>query len=315
MLTEPMYKGARVTVTPKTGPKYEGWLVGEIPEGILLALDEDLHHVRLVKDFEKLETDPRTGHSQLQYPNARELEDLLRSTAAIISRPLKLALERIDFQCLHAFCYEASFLRADIERADWIAPPWHTQPLPPGAAVLQVRTALRAMQAHQDVYHTFRDSGIGELLEEFGPFLAHLPPDATLPHYDLQFETHDTLVSDLEAAREKPWTNQRHQALLKEAHDVVGTARASLTERPSAAPPLPSDDSTVVSRWVGPSLRILAGTGLAAANAAIAITAGLTATIMTIGTTAVPAYVGVATSLSAGFIQAADGLEKLGRRK
>ena len=75
------------------------------------------------------------------------------------------------------------------------------------------------------------------------------------------------------------------------------------------------DDSTPFSRWFGPSLRVLAGTGLATANAAVGVTAGLTATIATIGATAVQTYVGVATSIYTGLAQVADGPEKIGRRK
>ncbi|SJM94627.1 hypothetical protein CRENPOLYSF1_560003 [Crenothrix polyspora] len=73
------------------------------------------------------------------------------------------------------------------------------------------------------------------------------------------------------------------------------------------------DDSTPFSRWFGPSLRVLAGTGLAAANAAVGVTAGITATITTLGSLGVPTYVGVATSIYTGLSQVADGLEKIGR--
>ena len=122
----------------------------------------------------------------------------------------------------------------------------------------------------------------------------------------------------MEARRDQRWTSTTHRASLEAAEAtrtrlIVEAAKGR--ERAGEERSQQPADATVLSRWIGPSLRVLIGTGLATANAAIGVTAGLTATIATIGATAVPTYVGVATSIYTGLAQAADGLEKIGRHK
>ena len=114
------------------------------------------------------------------------------------------------------------------------------------------------------------------------------------------------------------WTMQKHRTSLVAAEEtrtrlIVEASADRENERADKAEK--PDDSTPLSRWIGPSLRVLAGTGLTVANAAIGVTAGLATAITTIGGTAVPTYVGVATSIYTGLTQVSDGLEKIGRRK
>src|SRR5262249_17248991 len=153
----------------------------------------------------------------------------------------------------------------------------------------------------REVYDTIDERGLTEILNEYGPRLARLPPDLTIPAYDLEFESREDLTSALQDARESAWTGSRHRELLEAAeatrHNLMEEASRARGQTDGSAR---AEDSTMMSRWFGPSLRILAGTGLAAANAAVGVTAGLTATVATIGATTVPTYVGVVTSVYTG---------------
>ncbi len=107
----------------------------------------------------------------------------------------------------------------------------------------------------------------------------------------------------MEATRDQRWTSTTHRASLEAAEAtrtrlIVEAAKGR--ERAGEERSQQPADAIVLSRWIGPSLRVLIGTGLATANAAIGVTAGHTATIATIGATAVPTYVGVATSIYTG---------------
>ena len=175
--------------------------------------------------------------------------------------------------------------------------------------------ADRSVTLHEEVYYALDNSGLIELLEEFGPRLARMPADFVLPAYDLELQRRDKLISSLEEARNRLWNGSIHRESLQAAEATRNELIANVVGSDTRSPDKDNGDATFSSRWAGPSLRILAGSGLAIANAAVGVTAGLAATIATIGATTVPTYVGVLTSIYTGLTQAADGLEKISRSK
>lgn len=317
MLTDLKTRGAWTSIQDDDGHKVEGWLVGEVPEGVLLAMDEELHDIRLVRNVSLQMYDYQRALPGLRYENADALNDQLRQTGKAVSAPMRRAIANIKFDRLHDFGHRGSELRRAIVE-------WRNGPLPSDRSDRAELMAYLAAQAdrstalHRNVYETLDSSGVTPILAEFGPQLAKLPPELTIPAYDLEFESRRDLAGSVEATRDLPWSPERHNGALNSAEAtrdrlMFATAEARSPER--AGPVERPDDSTPFSRWFGPSLRVLAGTGLAAANAAVGVTAGLTGSVVTLGATAVPTYVAVITSMYTGLAQVAEGLEKIGRRR
>lgn len=312
-------RGSWVTVHGPGDRMISGWLMGEIPQGLLVALDEKLTDVRLVSKYKSIHYNYEKAHPDLYYKNAEELRARLREVNSAMSPQLERAFSRLRYDRLHAFSYRSSLVRnqlGGLEHGERLYD-YDESALTDLMGFLVARTD-QAIGLHREVYDTFEDSGLAELMSEYGPKLAELPAELTLPADDLRFENRETLTSVLENSRERPWSTAKHRSALDQAEatrtrlllKAMESRRADeRTEKPR------SENSTPWSRWIGPTLRVLAGTGLAAANAALGITAGLTATVATIGATSVPIYVGVATSIYTGSVQVAEGLEKIGRSK
>jgi hypothetical protein len=63
-------KGAWVTVSCRAGSPVKGWLIGEILQGLLIALDENLQDVRLVSEYGSIAYDYKKVLPKLRYKNA-----------------------------------------------------------------------------------------------------------------------------------------------------------------------------------------------------------------------------------------------------
>jgi hypothetical protein len=313
-------RGFWVTISQYKKETIEGWLIGEIPQGILVALDEDLSDVRLVSapDGYAMTYHRQKRLSKLSVEKAREVRAELRNTNRVISDPMRGAISRIKFDRLHQFGHRSAELNKQIHDAMDLLKDRVRASTPRSEFMrFMIAQADRSTALHREVYETLEESGLTAILEEFGPKLARLPPELTIPAYDLEFESRKELISSIESTREEHWSGKKHRVSLEAAEEtrtrlIIDATREH--DHESATKSERSDDSNLFSRWIGPSLRVLVGTGLATANAAVGLTAGLTTTIVTIGATVVPTYVGVATSIYTGLAQVADGLEKIGRR-
>ena len=314
-----MERGIWVTIGRDKGDVVKGWLLGEIPQGLLVALDENLADVRLVTEYYSISYNHEKKLSKLHIDEAEQVQEELQSLSNEISEPMRNAVSKIKFDRLHQFGHRSAELRNQIYRVENQRERWNIGITPRDELIgFLLAQADQSTALHKDVYETFEDSGITSILDEFGPKLTHLPAELTLPAYDLEFSSREDLESTLKSAQEHHWTVKKHRDSINTAEEirmrliVEGTKESKGRSKSKLEKP---DDSTLFSRWFGPSLRIIAGTGLATANAAVGITAGLTITIATIGATAVPAYVGIATSIYTGLTQVADGLEKINRCK
>jgi len=293
--------------------------MGEIPQGLIIALDEDLTDIRLVPEYYSIGYDHEKKLSKLSFENADEVHDELRNTNDAISDPMRVAISKMRFDQLHKFGHLSAQLRWKIHRAERDQRMYRIDSTPRDELIgFLTAQADRATALHRDVYETFEEAGLAAILDEFGPRLTRLPAEITIPAYDLEFSSKEDLTSTLVLTRDQRWTEKGHRASLEAAEETRAQLIVESTkehDQEGEAISKEHDDSTPLSRWFGPSLRVLAGTGLVTANAAVGVTAGLTTTIATIGATAVPTYVGVATSIYTGLTQVADGLEKIGRRK
>jgi len=317
-------RGTWVTLRSDEIGEVSGWLVGEIPQGVLVAPGDDLRDIRLVPYASRSTSihwdREKKVHPQLRREHAEKYEKELRELAPEVFDRTRRAISRMDFNQLHRFDHQASAMRQEIRDRDYdlyrgIRYNGSGREELLGYLAAQVdRTAA----LHRDVYESFEESGLADVVGVFGPRLANIPPKFTIPAYDLEFQDEKELTASLESSRENHWTASEHRVALSqaEAKRTQLLAETGLgAPKETETPPRKSEDANFFSRWGGPSLRILAGTGLAAANVAIGLTAGLTGAVATIGATAVPTYVGVVTSVYTGLIQVADGLEKVGRSK
>jgi hypothetical protein len=278
-----------------------------------------LEDVRFVSNYTSINYDHKKSLPKLKIDNAREIQEEMWRTNEAILEPMQDAISRIKFDRLHEFCRHSKELKQLLYRAKMEEREWDRYQTPPHELINSlIVQADRSTSLHREVYETLEDSGLTEVIEEYGPTLSRLPAELTIPAYDLEFETSEELTSSLESTWDQPWTRKRHRAFLKEAEETrIRLMRGNMKEhdKQDEANSEKTDDSTLFSRWIGPSLRVLVGTGLAIANTAVGVTAGITTTIATIGATAVPTYVGVATSIYTGLAQVSDGLEKIGRSK
>jgi hypothetical protein len=321
-------RGAWVTVGRDGKRDVEGWLIGQISEGLLIAADDELEDVRVVSDFDSIQVAADKRLPGISAKALRRTREKLRRADSAVSADLRKAISLIRFDRLHQFGHRSAELVRAIHRATYL----HTHQRPRRSSQEDSRPLREDMQTgrvdlinfmlaqgdrsadlHREVFETLNESGLTKVLDEHGPELARLPPEFTIPAYDLDFVSRKELTSALKATRKERWTARKHSAALEAAEDT--RSRLLLEGAGYRNQPERVDDATSLSRWVGPSLRVLSGTGLAVANVAVGLTAGLTGSVFTIGATAVPTYVGVATSIYTGLAQVADGLEKIGRRK
>lgn len=316
-------RGVWVTFSSDGPGEIEGWLIGEIPQGSLISLDDELTHIRLVERGTWLMAsyDHRKRLSKLAYDNSTELEQRLHDVNVDLSRQLRSVLSKVRYDKLQMFCRASFKIASEIRRGEAQAyENMRNQDFGYAEDELVnffIAQVDRSTAMHAEVYEMFEDCGLSDVLDEFGGELSVFPAELVIPAHDLEFEAKDELVSAFESTKDENWTSTKHRNFLKAATDAryeflhLHSKKDNYIDGAQKE----SDDSTSLSRWIGPSLRILAGTGLTAANAALGVTAGLTTTIATIGATAVPTYVGVATSLYTGLAQVSEGLEKIGRRK
>ena len=175
-----------------------------------------------------------------------------------------------------------------------------------------------AVSLSDELYSALAKTGLGNAIGSFGSDLATLPTQYALPNLDGTFNK--DVVRDLPAGGSQPvWTMGRQKVLRDAASDKLtrmsGSANAPLESveahqtakhRLFSASSFPSK-----TKFAGASLRIAVGTGLTVGNLALGVSAGLADTLFSVGATALPVYVGLATSAYTGLVQIADGLEKI----
>ncbi|MGY3171586.1 hypothetical protein ACVWYU_000960 [Pseudomonas sp. TE12234] len=289
----------------------EGWLVGELPQGLLVATEKQLDFPLLVRRSSWRSTSydhKRPKHPTLFREDAGELQERMFDLEGVLQPPLEKAFRRLDFHQLVKFSQRADELR------------WHaydTEHIADLVGLVASKTDA-ALRLHEDVFLALEDSGLLEALQENASDLRSIPREFLLPAADLEFQSEDELIAHVSDKAESLSISKHKEQLdlaFARRDNLILRSRNRTPSKASEEPPKKESDATLLSRWAGPTLRIIAGTGLASANAALGITAGLTSNLVSIEATVVPVYVGVATSIYTGIGQVADGLEKIGRSK
>lgn len=306
--------GVWVKLTPRDGgPQSEGWLVGSTSQGILVTAGNNVDALHLVRDYASISYDHNRRHPGIpRKDELRTIQYKIDKTSEELEAEYEKAFNQLNYNRIRSINLALVRVRNDLDRLDrfrWFEPDAISGDLKLGYILARVDDVVAL---HRNLFQEFQISGVIQVTEKTQEKLADVPVRYLIPEEDVRLIPIEKLDEYLRLT-EEGWSQSRHERALQKAERL----RFEMLE--PRIPELPEekvdDGSTFFSRWLGPSLRVIGGTALATGNAALGITAGLTTTITTIGATAVPVYLGVAGSIWTGLSGAADGLEKIGRRK
>ncbi|SJM94626.1 hypothetical protein [Crenothrix polyspora] len=161
-------RGVWVRINRYKGETVEGWLIGEIPQGLLIALDKDLKDLRLVSEYYSISYNHENKLSTLSIENATEVRDELQAISEAISVPMKNAISRTKFDKLHQFCHHSAELSWQIRQGEHEA--FQGIDSEPRGELMGFLLAQvdRSTALHREVYETFEDCGLTAILDEFG---------------------------------------------------------------------------------------------------------------------------------------------------
>jgi hypothetical protein len=297
----------------------DGSLRGELPDGYLISLDREGRDIRLIRNVYSVDYHRDRELAAFAPEDGKSLDEELRRLNELLQPSMDRALRTVDYRKLRDFSEKAPGVARRINqqmRQRETEEAVHIEPDVDEFLSFLQSQADRAVDLHGEVYREFEDSGFTGVVSEFGQRLSHLPQTAALPLADA---TPSLAPEMLRPTERKAWTAERHRALLAGAENLRSQLAFSVWASHRGGKTMGPEPETAPSargqflEWCGAGLRILAGSGLAVGNGALGITAGLTTTMLTIGATAVPAYVGIATSIYTGLTQVAEGLEKISK--
>ncbi len=312
--------GRRIVVQLANGTTVEGWYYGQIPQGLLISEDLSGERIRLVSQPWKSQSFPEGPLAKFAEPDLAEEEHAIDRLSDKLTSRLKRALRRLDYRPLQRFADRASQIRAQIYHAQHnvsrlIDLPEDSQ------SELAAFTASRldeVIELHSEVFAELEESGVAEIVAESSEEISFIPIRYTLPAID-GMDGYDPWTGiEIDSTHQGLlWSAREHRQQLDAAREVKQQVIIrAIMRRPDATEGPESDEPKrprgTVLRYFGASLQILMGTGLATGNVGLALTAGLTSTIATIGAALVPTYVGVGTSICVGMVQVSDGLGKIG---
>lgn len=252
------------------------------------------------------------GPSATFVPDMNELQDKLRSLDSAISERMKRAISRLNFPPFANFSNRAESIRGEISHFEYNLhrrSEFDHDDLTDIIAFSGSRLQ-DSIDLHSSIFDELDHSGIIEIVDSEHKDISRIPSRFILPMIDGAQVREEEVGDD-----SLNWSHERHRSLLGNARRLREDLLTDSLFRSGRDTEQPDEQGGGGKWWryAGASLRVLAGTGVAVGNTGLALTAGLTSTIVTIGATAVPTYVGVLGSICAGLAQAADGLEKIGQ--
>jgi len=289
---------------------------GQIPQGLLISLDPEGEDIRLLDRWTHLTFHWDRPRASFALPDGDEIERRLQAIEIMLKERLQEPLNTVDYRTLRKIATRAEALRSQLQQSDE-----HAMAIASSEDRLSspdYANLTTAVSLSDELYSALAKTGLGNAIGSFGSDLATLPTQYALPNLDGTFNK--DVVRDLPAGGSQPvWTMGRQKVLRDAASDKLtrmsGSANAPLESveahqtakhRLFSASSFPSK-----TKFAGASLRIAVGTGLTVGNLALGVSAGLADTLFSVGATALPVYVGLATSAYTGLVQIADGLEKI----
>jgi hypothetical protein len=303
--------GVKVGVGFWDGGSVEGWLWGETAQGLLIAMDRAGTDIRL---FTQRWMSIGYNHDDLaefSRPDRKEIADRMDELNRAIAPPLGRAMAGLDFAPLQRASRRLRHVRSEM----WAAERELGERFTVESRAMDIFWASQVKEAvgvHASIYDELENRGIPTLIAEHASDLARLPSEYALPALDGRLINPDIISDEETISRRKEWSPTRHREMLERAESaplvlMLTTGRETKDEQKREM-----GRAEGGSRWAAAGLRIIAGTGLIGANSALWLTVGLGAAIVSLGATAIPSGVAVATSIYTGLTQAADGLEKVG---
>ena len=315
--------GGRIEVSTRDHGEVVGWIRGAVPGGLLIALDREGRDIRLVRNITSSRYDPK-DRAEFAVANAEEVDKKLNDLNRALKSRLDQSFAALDTRPLQRFSERAPVLMDEIHRSltEREDRRYRFAEETPADNLVDYLSARgdEVTELHADIFYELERSKIADTVGEFGNELSRLPLNHALPYFDSELVGGWRIMEEKESIKREVWTPAQHLKTLNSAQRV----RAQLLSNAVFRSTQPRDRSKRreekserqerrdFSKWTGASLRAIAGTSLIAADATFGVTAGLMSTITSIGLTAVPVYVGVATSIYTGLVQAADALEKFG---
>jgi len=300
---------------PNSG-KVEGWLYGQVEQGYLISEDPAGSRIRLVEEKATTISYPNEPRAAFAASNLADVAKQIDGLSRRLEPPVKRALSRLDYRSLRRFVDRAPELRSRTYRRP--EREYHGSEDDPMLELTEFVAAStdEVVELHAEVFDEFEHSGLAAIVAEHAEELAGLPTKYTLPSFDAALLNESPSKSEAEDGHEAIWSVHQHRSRIAAARrtreqviiQAVSRSRDIAMDLDGESRP----PRGTALRYFGASFQILMGTGLAVANTGLALTAGLTSTLVTIGATAVPTYIGVCTSVCAGLSQAGDGLGKIG---
>jgi hypothetical protein len=312
--------GYPVSVTFEDGETVKGWVYGELPQGYLISLDPDGKEIRLItREWRVAES---WDAPPANFAPPEEAREKLDAANDLVGPRMGDALRRLNFTVLQNAIARAESLSRKIIRAEeslaaedtrWL----RERDIAIEYALYAAARTDRVVELHVEVYDELERVEIPAAVEAAAELLQGIPGEHLLPVADAASRREAySLLADLRRWQQTGWTRHRHRQAIEMASQQHGELFNVMHRREDSEP---HDEERQkrkcvggAMRYFGAGLRILTGTGLAAANLGLGLTAGLASTLLTIGATAVPNYVGVVTSVGTGLLQVAEGLEKVG---
>jgi hypothetical protein len=310
--------GKRVVITFEDNEEFEGWIYGELPQGILISLDQEGNNIRMIPKSWRSKNYPDTPRAAFSPPNSKEIKNKIYEINNGIQERFRHALRNINYYPFQRFAERALKIKKQIHDFEYSYNRFGGDQMFPMNEIVDFLGSRvdESTEIHAEVYGEIERSGIADIVSESWPQISRLPSKYVMPSIDYEMSNRG-IVENLETIPDETWSRSRHRTLLNEARRSREKALIGFLSRPVLEEEMPHMEGPEPQRgfgirYAGASLRIITGTGLAVANIGLGLTAGLASTLVTIGATAVPTYVGVATSIATGLVQTSEGLEKIG---
>jgi hypothetical protein len=312
--------GKRVSYTFEDGETVEGWLYGELPQGILVAIDREGNDIRLIRKRWTRSTTSGTPEAAFSLPE--NTSDELRELARSIGPRFESSFERLDFKPFQRFRARSARLWARIRNSEeLLSQRWpYEDDEQESVRVLEhvLYPTEEVLELHRDVFEELDRVEILSLVADARGRLPKIPYEYLLPLLDAVEQPPRHLSGEFD----RPWNAEHHRSLLNEVSTQnhlwaflgrsKGRSKKRVTKEEAPRKAEPSKHKGDGIRYGSAILRVLSGTGLAAANVGAGLTGGLWSTLITIGATTIPTAVGVVASVGTGMAQVSDGLEKIG---
>jgi hypothetical protein len=305
-------RGVRVTLSVKDGPDIEGWLWGETPQGLLVAVDKAGKDIRLIRcrAFDST-TYHREDKADFAVQNAEDIADKINDLDEKLDESLRSALANVDHIRLDQIIRQARATSRDIR---FSADRRYSESRTSEDMDFRSAKVEEAIRSYERLHDELDRARIFALLERFQTDIANMPQEYTLPEVDLALPEHSSL-HDEAAAIPTYWHSRDIERRLREIEQRqldLTIRSASTGHHVEEAVARPRRDRGRTLRWIGASMRVLSGTTLTAANGLLGLSAGFAGTLASVGAIAVPVAVGVAVSMHTGVTQVLDGMEKIG---